>query len=428
VFLAEQTQSGPDLKPFDHSPAMPSRRDSSLVPQFIARQPILEVSGKTFGYELLYRSGPENKANVGDGNVASATVIDAALMLGLESLCGDHRAFINCTEEMLVDNYVEVLPPGSVVLEILEDVPGTAQVVEACRKLKDSGYLIALDDYAGGLDRANLLPVADFVKIEPQHASPREIASLRRSCDRNARFLAEKVETWEEVRMCAEAGCDLFQGYFYSRPQVLEFQKLRPFPATYLHIMKILSAERLEFAELARTLKTEPSLCYRLLRYLNSYRFGFAGEIRSLSHGLALIGETKFRKWLTIATLAIAGVHACNELLQSALVRARFCELLAPHIGQRDEDLFFAGLLSLFNVVMNISMEDLVSEIAVSSEVRRGLLENATEVGQCRELVAAYCVGNWPLSSAIAAKFNLNESLLPQMYVNSLEWARSLCI
>jgi c-di-GMP-related signal transduction protein len=220
----------------------------------------------------------------------------------------------------------------------------------------------------------------------------------------------------------------LFQGYFYSRPQVLEVQKLRPFPATYLRVLKILSAERLEFAELARALKTEPSLCYRLLRYLNSYRFGFAGEIRSLSHGLALIGERKFRKWLMIATLAISGAHACNELLQTALVRARFCELLAPHICQRDEDLFLAGLLSLFNVVMNISMEDLVAELAVSSEVRRGLLECGTAVGQCRELVVAYCMGDWATSSAIAGEFNLDERILPAMYVNSLEWARGLSL
>jgi EAL and modified HD-GYP domain-containing signal transduction protein len=220
----------------------------------------------------------------------------------------------------------------------------------------------------------------------------------------------------------------LFQGYFYARPQVLEFQKVRPFPATYLRIMKILSADRLEFAELARALKAEPSLCYRLLRYLNSYRFGFAGEIRSLSHGLALIGEAKFRKWLTVATLAIAGVHACNELLQTALVRARFCELMAPHIGERDEDLFLAGLLSLFNVVLNVSMEELVAEVAVSNEVKRGLLDNSTAVGQCRELVAAYCSGDWSASSAISGEFNLDERILPPLYVRSLEWARGLSV
>jgi c-di-GMP-related signal transduction protein len=397
-----------------------------MVTQFLARQPILDATGRTFGYELLDRSGPENRANVTDGNLASASIIDAALLVGLDTLCGRNKAFINCTEEMLVSRCVEVLPPEAVVLEILEDVPATDEVVKACRQLKDSGYMIALDDYVAGPDREKLLPLADIVKIEPQRTLSETMASIRRGLGPEARLLAEKVETWEQVRTCAEAGCDLFQGYFYSRPQVMEFKKLRPLPTTYLRIMKILAADRLEFGELARALKMEPSLCFRLLRYLNSYHFGFAGEVRSLSHGLALIGETKFRKWLTIATLAIAGVNACNELLQTALVRARFCELMAPYVGQRDEDLFLTGLLSLFHIVLNVSMEELVSEVAVSKEVKRGLLENSTPVGRCRELVAAYCRGDWPSSSAIAGDFNLDESILPPLYVSSLEWARGL--
>lgn len=398
-----------------------------MTVQFVARQPILDSSGKTFGYELLYRSGPENHANVTDENMASATVIDSALIVGLDTLCGGKRAFINCTEEMLVSRYVDVLPQEAVVLEILEDVPATDRVLEACRNLKNDGYLIALDDYVAVPERDPLLRLADIVKVEPNLA-PTSLGSIRRNCHPKMRLLAEKVETWEEVRAFAKAGCDLFQGYFYSRPQVLELQKVRPFPATYLRIMRILAAERLEFAELVRALKTEPSLCYRLLRYLNSYRFGFAGEIRSLSHGLALIGEKNFRKWLTIATLAIAGVHACNELLQTALVRARFCELMAPYVGQPGEDLFLTGLLSLFHVVLNIPMQELVDEVAVSNVVRRGLLENSTKMGRCRELIAAYCKGDWLTSSAIAGEFKIDCKLLPPLYISSLEWARGLSV
>jgi c-di-GMP-related signal transduction protein len=397
-----------------------------MVVQFLARQPILDSSGRTFGYELLYRSGAENNAKIIDGNVATATVIDAALILGLDLLCGNKRAFINCTEEMLVSGYVEILPPGAVVLEVLEDIPASERVVQACRELKNSGYLIALDDFVDDPARASLLPLADIIKVEPHRTDSVAADTIRRRRTGDLRLLAEKVETWEEVRNFADAGCELFQGYFYSRPQVLTFQKVRPFPATYLRIMRILSADKLKFDELVRALKKEPSLCFRFLRYLNSYCFGFVGEVRSLAHGLSLIGELKFRKWLMIATLAIAGANLCNELLQTALIRARFCELLAPHVGRRDEDLFLTGLLSLFNVVLNISLEQLVAEVAVSSEVQRGLLENSTVVGRCRELATAYCNGDWAASSAIARELNLDENILPPLYVNSIEWARGL--
>lgn len=427
MHLTEESRSGPVIHLLDSSLASgESCKSDSMVTQFMARQPILDSSGRTFGYELLYRTGSENRARVFDGNAASANVIDTALVTGLELLCGGKRAFINCTEEMLTDRCVDILPPESVVLEILETVPATNKVLESCRDLKDAGYLIALDDYVDGSDRGALLPIADIVKVEPARTVPMSMASIRKRCGPKVTMLAEKVETWEQMHACTEEGCELFQGYFFSRPQMLQVRKLRPFPETYLRMMKILAADHIQFAELAHVLKREPSLCYRLLRYLNSYRFSFGGQIRSLEHALALIGESMFRKWLSVAMLSIVGVDACSELLQTALVRARFCELMAPFVALNDEDLFLTGLLSLFNVVLNVSMEEMVEELALSKEVRCGLLGNSTTAGRCRELVTAYCDGNWSTTSAVADQLHLDETVMPQLYVSSIEWARGV--
>lgn len=399
---------------------------SSLISQFIGRQPILDSSGRTFGYELLYRAGSENLARVADGNVASATVIDAALAMGLDLLCGGKKAFINCTEDLLVNKQVEILPAEMVVLEVLETVPVTEKVIQACFDLKQAGYTIALDDYTHTPERKALLPVADIVKVEPQRISPATVRSIHEQCGKGVRLLAEKVETWTQVKSMSRAGCDLFQGYFFARPEMVEVRELSPSSAAYLRIMGLLASDRIGVAELVNELKREPALCYRLLRYLNSYHFGFNGEIRSLSHAVALIGEEKFKRWLSVATLAMAGVNACGELLQTAMIRARFCELLSPYAGARSEDLFLTGLLSLFDVVLNISKEQLVAELAVSQDVRLGLLSVDTVVGQCRELVEAYCCGDWLACSDLAAQAGIDEGVLPLCYANALTWAQSL--
>ena len=417
-------QSVPAFIPTQVSTSEPAH--PSLVTRFVGRQPVLDSAGRTFGYELLYRAGWENRAEFMDGNVASATVIDAALTVGLDSLCSGKRAFVNCTEELLISRDVVLLPVQSAILEILESVPATPEVIQACCELKEAGYMIALDDYVDSAERAVLLQFADVIKLEPQCAVPEVVRSLRGRCGRGVRFLAEKVETWEQVRSMADAGCDLFQGYFFARPKIIGIREVRPFSASYLRIMRLLSAEHFDFAQVAEALKTEPSLCYRLLRYLNSCRFAFRGTIQSLSHALALTGELNFRRWLAVATLAIAGAHACNELLQTALIRARFCELLAPTVGCREEDLFLTGLLSLFNVVLDVPTEQLVAELAVSAEVRSGLLGSTTMIGGCRELASAYCSGDWSAVVAIASFAGIDTALLPDIYLKTLAWARDL--
>ncbi len=427
MFLSNISQVNPALNPRLY-PVFPKRVDRPLVSHFVGRQPILDSAGHTFGYELLYRSGTENRSQFADSNVASATVMDAALAAGLDLLCGGKRAFINCTEELLLSREIDILPPEAVVLEILETVPVTAELIKVCEELKHAGYLIALDDYVLSPETEALLSIADIVKLEPQHTTHEHMRSMRRRCRGGVRFLAEKVETWDQLRSTSHIGCDLFQGYFFARPQVIEIRKLRPFSDSYLRLMRLLSAEHFDFGEVTEALKTEPSLCYQLLRYLNSSRFGFSKEVTSLSHAVALLGEQSFRKWLAVATLAVAGVHAYNELQQTALVRARFCELLAPIVGLKEEELFLIGLLSLFNVVLNISTEQLVSELALSSEVRFGLLGRTTVGGLCREIVTAYGHGDWDAVLTHSTKAGIDSSVLPELYLEGLSWAHNLSL
>jgi c-di-GMP-related signal transduction protein len=395
--------------------------------QFVARQPILTADEKVFGYELLFRDGVEDFFSASDADAASRSALNTSVLLGLDVLCDGRRAFVNCTRDVLLKDYITLLPSGQTVVEILETVPPDDLVVAACRRLKEAGYMIALDDFGINDHRESLTDLADIIKVDLRATSEADASAMvKRYGPWRCRMLAEKVETREEFIATKKAGFLYFQGYFFRRPETLTAHEIPANRLNYLRMLKAVSQPELDVREIENLVKSEASLCYRLLRYLNSAAFGFGSEIHSVRHALSILGEREVRRWIRLVASLGAGQNKPTDLVLTALVRARFCELLSPLIQHGDSDLFLMGMLSMVDTLLEIPMRQVLDNVPVDQECKAVLLGLPSSLRPVYQLMLARESGEWKVVSEISNQLHLKESDVAEAYWHAMQWARQV--
>jgi c-di-GMP-related signal transduction protein len=405
-------------------PAGPANNGAQL---YVARQPILSSNEQVFGYELLFRDGVEDYFRHTDPDTASRSTLDTSILMGLDVLCDGRHAFINCTRETLIKDYVTLLPPAQVVVEILESVPVDDLVKAACIRLKKAGYTIALDDFIGDDPRTALVEFTDIIKVDLRGTSPAEQAALvKRHGSSRCRMLAEKVETRDEFNACKKAGFFYFQGYFFRRPELVHAREIPKNQVNYLRLLQAISHDEIDVSEIEDIIKGEASLCYRLLRYLNSAAFSFSSQIHSVRHGLAILGEREVRRWVRLVAALGAGQNRPSDLVLSALVRARYCELLAPRIPHGESDLFLVGLFSLMDTILEMPMGVVLEGISLDHETRAVLLGQKSQLDPLYQLMLAQEIANWPKLSELCAQLKLPESHITECHWKAMQWAREM--
>ncbi|HEV2732468.1 MAG TPA: HDOD domain-containing protein [Terriglobales bacterium] len=413
---SSSAQAGGETKP----PVSPHTR-------FVARQPILTKEEKVFGYELLFRDGVEDYFRATDPDAASRNTLDSSILLGLDVLCGGQRAFINCTREVLLKDYMTLLPPNQAVAEILESVPGDDLVKAACGRLKEAGFMIALDDFMPNDARESLTEFADIIKVDIRQVPVAEQAAMiKRYGPWRSRLLAEKVETRQEFLEARKAGFVYFQGYFFRRPELMMAQDIPANRINYLRMLQAVSKPELNPKEIENVIKSEASICYRLLRYLNSSVFGFHSEIHSVRHALSILGEREVRRWVRLIATLGAGQGKSSELVLSALVRARFCELLAGKVPHGSSDLFLMGLLSLMDAILEISMPEVLDNVPLDQETKAVLSGAASPLRPLYQLMLARESGEWQDTSHLTRSMRLSESEVAEVYWQAMQWARQV--
>ena len=395
--------------------------------QFVARQTILTSDEKVFGYELLFRNGVEDFFCNPDVDSASRSTLNTSMLMGIDVLCDGRRAFINCTRDILLKDYITLLPSAQVVIEVLETVPADELVIAALQRMKAAGYMIALDDFAVNDPRRRLTDLADIIKVDLRATSPSDAAAMvKKYGPWRCRMLAEKVETREEFLAAKQAGFLYFQGYFFRRPEILTAHEIPANRVNYLRMLKAVSEPELNVRVLENLVKSEASLCYRLLRYLNSAVFGFASEIHSVRHALSILGEREVRRWIRLVATLGAGQGKTTDLVLSALVRARFCELLSAKIQHGDSDLFLMGMLSLMDTILELPMQQVLDNIPIDQESKTVLLGKAGRLRPFYQLMLAQESGEWQAVSDLSSQLHLAEGDVAGAHWQALQWAREV--
>jgi len=400
----------------------------------IARQPILDRAQRLFAYELLFRGTKGHDHSNLDGDRATTSLLSAAFLTeGIDRISKFKPCFINFTTQLLTRNLPASFPSSKVIVEILEDVDPTPEVIAVCQELSKQGYTLVLDDFVYQRKLEPLIEIADIIKID-FIATPLDTIQktlYRLSHYSKIKFLAEKVETQSDFEKALKLGFTYFQGYFFSTPEVLKIRELTAAKINLLHLLAEASSGTTSVSRLNEIISRDVAISYKLLRFLNSAWFYRLEKIESIRHAIAYLGEKELRRFLMMMILSEMASSKPEELVRLALVRARFCELLgaasappAPPVKQND--LFLLGLFSLLDVMLDASMEYLMKELPINDLIKDALTEAKGSLSPYLQAVVTYekkkaqeCVE--ALTRIAVAKKDVYE-----IYLQSLEFAQAL--
>jgi EAL and modified HD-GYP domain-containing signal transduction protein len=394
---------------------------------FIARQPIFDRQRAVIGYELFFRDGLSNVFDFPDPTQATSKVmLNSLTLFSIEVLTGGHKAFINLTRDVLIKDYAHLFTPAQIACEILEDIPEDMETVAACRRLKKWGFTIVLDDYTWKETTEVLVELADIVKVDFLALEERELQETTRFLKGlNVTLLAEKVETYENFNKALAMGFDLFQGYFFAKPELMRQQDLTTSKMNCLRLIAESQKAEPDFDAVEAIVKQDVALSYRLLRYINSAYFGFKVEIRSIKQAVVLLGAREFSRWATLIGMSGLGENKPTELFSVALARARFLEQLAQPLGlaKHADDLFMVGLFSLLDAAMDRPFDDLLADIPVSADVKDALTGRGGPFLRALKGVIAFEKAEWAELFKDLPTLAKSDFSVPAAYISAHDFA-----
>jgi EAL and modified HD-GYP domain-containing signal transduction protein len=394
---------------------------------FVARQPIFTGQKEVFGYELLFRSGLENYCHCLDPDQSTLDVIaNSFFAIGFEELTDGKRAFINFTRALLLKGVAALLPADRIVIEITEGTQGDEDVLAACRKLRESGYTLAMDDFVPAHRDSPLLELTDIVKVDFLGTTTEEQRQIcRELIGRGLPVLAEKVETVEQFDLALQMGCIYFQGYFFSKPVIRSGSQISGNKLAYLRLLEKINRPGISYEEIEELIKQDVALTYKLLRFINSAWFGLRRQIDSIKHALVLLGPKEIRKWFALVALRHMASDKPQELLVRTIARAKAGERLGPLIGMGEQsaELFLMGIFSTLDALMDMPMPDVLEKLPLSEEIKTALLGGQCAYRAVYDTILSYEAGDWEVFSQRAAELRLDEASVPQVFEESLKWA-----
>ncbi len=402
-------------------------------PLFLGCQPILDRDQNMVAFELLFRSGHTNSAQISDDFTATATVINHAFNeFGIEAALGPYLGFINMSESLLMSDVIELLPKGKIVMEILETVKVNRALIERCKLLKAMGFKLALDDFTDYSPEVDpLLELVETVKVDILAVESSRLAELVNTIKgRNVKLLAEKVDSIEQFDFCKELGFDLFQGYYFAKPQVITGKRLSHSELTLMKLLGQVMADAEEH-EIEETLKENPLLSLNLMRFTNSVACGAKQKATSIKAAITILGRRQLQRWIQIL-LYSSNAHGDsfpNPLLQLAAMRGKTMELLAAKKRDREleDNAFMTGIMSLMDTLLGMPIAEILSSISVNEEVKSALVERAGNLGKLLTLVENLERGNLTdIESCLASctYISLHDVSLAQ--AQALQWSNSI--
>lgn len=396
-----------------------------MTEKFIAKQAIFDGALNVFAYELLFRGSKVNRFEP-DVIASQSVIVDSTMVFDMERLIGPAKAFVNVDEKSLLSEAPRLLDPRRVVLELLETVNPGMEVHEACRELRRAGYELALDDFVGGDKWTALLPLVNFLKVDYRgcdEAAQRSIAD--RYLRQRISLIAEKVETEAEYERGKRLGYGYFQGFFFCMPTMHSEQDVPAEKIVCLRLLREAALPEVNIAAVEALMRQDPSLTYKLLRYLNSPLLGRNGEVKDIPRAVRLLGEKEFRRWISIVAVVSMAIGKPLELARMAVLRGYFCEELAEAAGHAAEssELFLMGLLSVADALLGRPMQRILENLPLSENIEVALLGGENEFRRVYDIVLAYERGTWNAVSKAARRINLKERALPECYLRATEKA-----
>lgn len=398
------------------------------MPFFAARQPIFDIEKSVYAYELLFRDSLVNAFPQGicDTEATSKMIEGLQFNLGLDTLANNKPAFINFTHDTLLDRYPLLLPKEQVVVEILETVKPGKKLLEACQELKAKGYTLALDDYEHQEVWKHFYPLVDIIKIDYKLTPLDEIKQILEALKPfpHIKLLAEKVENYDEFNQAVELGFVYFQGYFFSRPEVIQSRNLTPSHTAIANLMAELSAPDPDLEKSVQVFESDVNLSFKLLRYAQSPLFKRRSEISTIKQAVVMLGHDELKRFASLMFSAQFSNDKPAELTVMSLLRARFCESVANLPGQSEDksSAFLVGLLSLIDAMLDAELVELLEKLPLAEAIKDTLCNKKGKLALYLHLVCAFEQADWKQAQKIADHLALELDSVEGQYKEALAW------
>ena len=392
---------------------------------FIGRQPIFNRKLKLQAYELLARSDMENVSSSTGDAATSQVIINALMEIGLEKIIGNHQAFFKLTRHFILEQELSVFPIDKTVFSIPNDIDVDDDILNAVQGIKDKGYQIALDNFVYREELLPLIKLADIVKVDTSRLDEdgirKHVGMLQKI---GTKVLAQKVETPQQFNLYQDLGIDFFQGFFFAKPSVIKAKKIPPNKMTVLQLLAQVNNPDVKLEDLGDLIQQDVSLSVKVLKYINSPMSGLSREIDSIKQALVLLGLDMLKYWVSIMAMSDLNMEGqADELITTLLSRGKACELLASKSGEPDVPAFFTvGLLSALDVVMEVSMEEVLEQLPLAADLKESLLHLTGDKGAA--LRCAMAMESGMIEEATYK--NVSHAEMSDIYVESIEWADAI--
>lgn len=395
---------------------------------YAARQPILDKEKNLFAYELLFRDSIDNVFPDIDGDEATSKMIEASKFnLGISEFTGNKPAFINFTLETLSKDYPRMLSNEELVVEILETIKPGKKLLELCKELFEEGYTIALDDYIHQKVWAHFYPFVKIIKVDIQDTSTEQIHEIKAAIKDHPhiQLLAEKVETYEEYNEAVDLGFELFQGFFFSKPEMVKTKSLSPSQMAMAELLYETSKPELDLASITSVFERDVSLSYKLLRYANSAIFRRRSEISTIKQALVTLGSSELKRFLGLMFATNVNPDKPSELINAAMTRAKFCEMVAGDIkAPIDTSIaFLTGLLSLIDAILDEDLSSILEKLPLAPEIKEALSTRKGLLAALIVLVEKIEHADWDKTSVVMEKLGLSKEKVVKDYNEAIAWA-----
>ncbi len=400
---------------------------------YVARQPIFDQKKNVYAYELLFRNSMDNYMPQIDGDTATRKVLSSSFFtLGFDKMVGNTKAFVNFTRNLLIDKTPQFFPNEQTVVEILEDIEPDEEILECCRELKAKGYIIALDDFICRPEMKPLVEISDIIKIDFMEVSIENMAAyIEPLAGSGVRLLAEKVETYEEFERAIGLGFELFQGYFFSKPEIVKGREIPSSQLTILEIMAEANREEILFDKIKKIIERDVAISYKLLHYINSAFYKRVNEINTIKQALVILGEAEIRRFVSMIALAQLVADKPGELTLTSFIRGKFLELLGRNrTGQTARidpaELFTLGLFSMIDAILDQAMAHVMEKLPLSEAIVQALVGGEGPLAVYLEIAHCYEKGTWDGLAKALAEIGMPEESVPPLYLEACEWGNAL--
>lgn len=399
---------------------------------FIARQAIYNRNCRVVGYELLFRNSEVNRFDTSiDADQATVKLISNLSTIGLSELTNNKRAYINFTKKLLLNETPSILPKEKIVIEILEDVNPSPEILATIRGFRRRGYLIALDDVCPKSKYKEFKDYIDIYKIDFMKSNKGERLTLINDIlkvNPMAKFLAEKVENDDDYdEVYKDERYLYYQGYYFSKPMIVSAKDIPARNITCFSIMTELLNENFNVNKIENIMKRDVAISYKLIKLLNSAAFSFVQEITSIKQGIMILGREELNKWITLVGISEMKSDNEEEMMVVNIIRARFCELLSLKVFPEKSNIcFMAGLFSNLDVYMQRDMKSITNEMPINNDLREALLSGNNNMGYILRLVKAYEQMYIDDIEVYTKMLGINKESLLDTYFLSIEWANDI--